>query len=191
MANFDTTQIADFDSMTTEQKLDALLKAEIPEAVDLSKYVSKDVFDKKASEAASLSKQIKERMTDEEAKEAERNRVLEDMKTELESLRKDKMVATYTAQYVSMGYDKALAEETAKALADGDMEKVFANGAKHKDALEKRIKEELLNRTPKTSGAVGGDDEKKDSAVEKAKELARAKHGGGKEYEDIMSKYRK
>lgn len=190
MANFDTSQIADFESMTTEQKLEALLKADIPESVDMSRFVAKEVFDKKASEAASLSKQLKDRMTDDEAKAAEKEKVLADMQAELESLRRDKTVANYTAQYIAMGYDKPLAEETAKALADGDMEKVFANGAKHKDALEQRIKEDLLNRTPKPGGASGGG-EKKDSAVEKAKELARARHGGGKEYEDIMSKYRK
>lgn len=189
MPTFDTSKIADFETMTTEQKLDALLKAEIPEAVDMSKFVSKDVFDKKATEAASLSKQLKEKMTDDEAKEAEKEKVLADMKTELETLRREKLVATYTAQYVSMGYGKELAESTAKALAEGDMETVFANGAKHKDALEQKIKEDLLNRTPKPEGVVGG--EKKDSAVEKAKEIAKAKRGGGKEYEDIMSKYRR
>lgn len=191
MPNIDTSKIEGFDGMTAEQKVDALLKAEIPESVDMSKYVSKETFDKKASEAASLSKQLKEKMTEDEKAKADAEESQKKILEELEQLRRDKTIATYTAQYIGMGYDKELAEETAKAMADGDMDKVFANGAKHKEALEKKIKEDLLNGTPKPEGAGGKGDDGKDSAVEKAKEIAKARHGGGKEYEDIMSKYRK
>ncbi len=61
MPNIDTSTIEGFDSMTAEQKVEALLKAEIPEKVDLSRYVSKETFDKKASEASALSKQLKDK----------------------------------------------------------------------------------------------------------------------------------
>lgn len=71
MAQFDTSTIEGFDGMTAEQKLDALLNAEIPDKVDLSLYVSKETFDKKASEAASLSKQLKEKMSEDDKKKLE------------------------------------------------------------------------------------------------------------------------
>lgn len=190
MPNIDTTTIKGFDSMTAEQKLDALLKFEIPEAVDMSKYVSKEVFDKKASEAAGLSKQLKDKMTDDEVKEAEKAKALADMQAELEKLRKDKTVSDYTAKYIAMGYDKDLAKDTAEAMAAGDMDKVFENAGKHNQAMEQRIKENLMNKTPKPDGA-GGDGKKADSAVEKAKALAKARHGNDKDYNDIMSKYKK
>ena len=190
MANISTDAIQGFAEMTAEQKVEALLKVEIPDAVDMSKFVSKETFDKKASEAANLSKQLKERMTEDEQKKATEAENLKKMQEELDALRKDKTIATYTAQYIGMGYDKDLAADTAKAMADGDMDKVFANGAKHKEALEKKIKEDLINNTPKPEGA-GGHDDGKDPAVEKAKEIAKAKFGGGKTYEDIMSKYKK
>ena len=192
MATIDTKVISGFDEMTVEQKLDALLKTEIPEAVDLTKYVLKDTFDKKASEAASLSKQLKERMSDEELKSAESAKALEEMKTELENLRKEKTVSEYTAKYIALGYDKELATETAKAMQEGNMAKVFENGEKHRQAMEKKIKEELLNGTPKPGGSHGGngktDDEK--FAVKKAKELAKSRHGNDKSYNEIMSKYK-
>lgn len=189
MPNIDTTLIQGFSEMTAEQKVDALLKFEIPEAVDMTKFVSKEIFDRKASEAAGLSKQLKDKMTDDEVKEAEKAKALADMQAELETLRKDKTIADYTTRYLAMGYSQELAKDTAKAMADGDMEKVFKNGETHREALEKKIKEDLMNKTPKPDGA-GGDDKHKDSAVEKAKALAKAKHGGDKEYENIMSKYK-
>lgn len=190
MANIDTSTISGFADMTAEQKLEAVLKMEIPDAVDMSKYVSKEIFDKAASERAALSKQLKEKMSDDEIKASESAKAIEEMKAELETLRKDKTVSDYMAKYISLGYEKELAEDTAKAMADGDMAKVFANGEKHKVALEKKIKENLMNGTPKPAGA-GGDDKKVDSAIEKAKALAKAKNGGEKSYNDIMSKYKK
>ena len=87
-----------------------------------------------------------------------------------------------------MGYDKDLAAETAKAMAEGNMAKVFENGEKHKDALEKKIREDLINKTPKPDGA-GGVKKETDVAVEKAKELAKAKFGGSKQYDEIMNMY--
>ena len=190
MGTISTESISGFDEMTAEQKVEALLKVEVPDAVDMSKFVSKETFDKKASEAASLSKQLKDRMTEDEQKKADEADKLQKMQEELESLRKDKTVSEYTAKYIAMGYDKELASETAKAMAEGNMEKVFANGEKHRQALEKKIKEDLINNTPKPDGS-GGKNDQKDPAVEKAKEIAKAKSGNEKQYEDVMSKYLK
>lgn len=189
MAQFDTSSISGFEEMTAEQKVDALLKADIPDPVDMSKFVSKEIFDKKASEAASLSKQLKDKMTDDEAKKAEDAQALADLKNELETLRKDKTIADYTAKYIALGYEKTLAEDTAKAMAEGDMAKVFANGEKHKEALEKDIKAKLMKGDPRPGG--GGDELEADPAVEKAKEIAKAKLGNGKTYKEIMDKYKK
>ena len=180
MAQFDTSTIEGFDGMTVEQKLDALLKAEIPDVVDLSKYVSKETFDKKASEAASLSKQLKDKLTEDEKKKLENEESNKKILDELESLRKDKAVSEYTAKYLALGYDEALAKETAEAMQSGDMEKVFANGVKHKEALEKSIKEKLMKDDPRPGGGGGKDNGDDDSAVKKAKEIAKARTGGGK-----------
>ena len=188
MANINTESIQGFAEMTAEDQVKALLGLEIPEAVDLSKYVDKTVFDKKASEAAALSKQLKDRMTEDEQKKASEAEALQKMQEELESLRKDKTISDYTARYIAMGYDKDLAAETAKAMAEGNMAKVFENGEKHKDALEKKIREDLINKTPKPDGA-GGVKKETDVAVEKAKELAKAKFGGSKQYDEIMNMY--
>lgn len=189
MPNIDTSSISGFSEMTAEQKVEALLKLEIPEAVDLSGYVKKSVFDSKASEAASLSKQLKEKMTDDEAAKAEQEKLFKDMKSELETLRKDKTVSEYTAKYIALGYDKDLAVDTAKAMDDGDMEKVFANGEKHKAAMEKKIKEDLMNKTPKPGGNGNGNDNEKDSSVAQAEKIGKAKAEANKASADVMKHY--
>ena len=55
-----------FDGMTADEKVTALLGLQIPDAVDLSGYVAKSVFDTKATEAANLSKQLKAKITEAE-----------------------------------------------------------------------------------------------------------------------------
>lgn len=198
MPNIDTSHIEGFEGMTAEQKVDALLKLEIPEAVDLSGYVKKSVFDSKASEAAELSKKLKGKMSEDELAEAERQRIqaendqkYNDLESKYNELVKKSTISEYTAKYIALGYDKDLAESTAKAMADGDMKTVFENGEKHKMALEKKIKEDLMNNTPKPGGSGGNDGGKEDPAIAKAKELAKAKNGNGTAYNDILAKYKR
>ena len=196
MAHIDTSNIEGFDAMSAEDKVKALLGVDLPEAFDPAKHIAKSVFDKKASEAAELSKQLKSRMTEDEQAEADKKRLQEendqkyaDLESKYNELMKKNTIAEYKAQYVALGMDAKLAEETAKALADGDTAKVFENQQKHNASLEKKIKEQLMNGTPKPDGTGGGQPEN-DAAVEKAKELAAARFGGSKTYEDIMKNYR-
>ena len=192
MGTISTESIAGFAEMTADQKVEALLKVEVPDAVDMSNYVEKSVFDKKASEAASLSKQLKDRMTEEEQKKAEAEESNKKILEELETLRKDKAVSDYVSRFIAMGYTKELATDKAKAMVEGDMAKVFEAEEKHNAALEKKIKEDLINSTKKPDGSGGaGGKKEEDLAIEKAKELAKAKFGNDKQYDEIMSKYRR
>lgn len=194
--NIDTTTIEGFDAMTAEQKIDALLKVEIPELPDMSKYVLKETFDKKASETAELSKQLKARLTaeeqkslaDKETQEAYEAR-LQESDAKIAELQKKITVSEHKNKFLALGYDEKLAAETAEALANGDVEKVFANQQKFNATLETRIKADLMKKTHAPDG-VGGEGKHTDSAVEKARELAKAKQGGDKTYADIMSKYK-
>lgn len=189
MPNIDTSTIEGFDSMTADQKVEALLKVDIPEAFDASRYVAKDVFDKKAHEAAELSKQLKAKSTDEENAKAEQDKLFNEMKARVDQLEKEKQLTDLTNSYLAMGYDKDLAADTAKARMEGDTKKEFENGEKHRQALEKKIKEELMKDTPRPGGSGGGNPED-DPAVAKAKELAKKRLGSNQSYEDIMSKYK-
>lgn len=135
--------------LTAEEKL-ALLEKYEPDT-----GVKKEVFDKTASELAEVKRQLKARMTEDEQREAERAAADAQIKAELESLRKDKAVSESKAKFLGLGYDENLATETAKALADGDMEKVFSNQALHLEAIRRAASAENLANDPKPPAGSG------------------------------------
>ena len=145
----------------------------------MSQFVAKAVFDKKASEVAELNKQLKSRMTQDEqaaAKQAEAKRAeaLAAMQSELESLRAEKTISEYTAQFLGIGYDEKLAKSTAEALHKGDMATVFKNQATFVAEREKAMKADMLKNTPVPPAGSGEklpskEDVKKMSLLEQAK----------------------
>lgn len=151
----DTNLIPNFDALPEDAK-NAIAAMEFADAPDMSQFVSKATFDKKASEAADLTKKLRERMSEDERSKQEQAESLAAMQQELEMLRKEKSVAKYTADYVKLGYDAKLAEETAAAFADGDFAKVFANQAKFNDEYKKTIIADELKKTPRGGAGQGG-----------------------------------
>ena len=169
----DTTLIPNFDELPEEAKT-AILEMEFAEAPDMSQFVAKAVFDKKASEVAELNKQLKSRMTQDEQAAAKQAETLAAMQAELESLRSDKAISEYTAQFLALGYGEKLAKSTAEALHNGDMATVFKNQAAFVAEHEKAMKAELLKSTPVPPAGIGEklpskEDVQKMNLVEKAK----------------------
>lgn len=184
-----TDSIQGFAEMSDADKVTALLGLDIPDPVDMSQFVDKKVFDAKATEAANLSKQLKAKMTDDEAAKAQADadrKALEDKYTEL--LRKS-TIAEHTARFIAMpGYDEKLARETAEALFDGNMDQVFENQQKANAAYEKKLRAEMVKQDPKPDGA-GGDDQKKDTAVEFAKKLGKQRADALKSANEGLKNY--
>ena len=89
-------------------------------------------------------------------------------------LREAKRVSEFKAKFIAQGYDEVLAEDTAKAMADGDSAKVFANQQKFLDEYAKQVKADALKKTPKpTPGAGGGTGE-----MDYAKKIEEARTNG-------------
>lgn len=191
-----TEGIQGFAEMTADQKLAAVLAMDVPDPVDLSQYVKKETFDAKASEAAELSKKLKGKMTEDEAAAAEKQAQWDELvatnKAQAERIQKLELASTeasYKAKYLAMhGFDEKLAEETAKAMAAGDMEKVFANQQKANEAYKKQVQAELVKGDPKPSGAGGGDDGEPDN-VKWARERAKQRNEAMKAGSDNMKKF--
>lgn len=167
----DTNLIPNFDALPDEAKK-AITAMEFADAPDMSQFVSKATFDKKASEAAELTKKLRERMTAEEQQKQEQADSLAAMQQELEALRKDKTVSEYKAQYLSLGFEDKLAQETALAMADGDNAKVFANQQKFLESYRKTIISEELKKTPRPQGGFGGNG----MTLEKLRKLSDAEY---------------
>lgn len=169
----DTSKIENYESMSFEEKIAALESY----VLDTSGYIDKKQFDKVASEAANYKKQLSEKMTAEETEKSLRDEQFNLMKEELDALKKSKTEAEYTAKYISLGYDEALARESAQAYMSGDMEKFFSNQKKYNDSLEKRLRTDLMNGfplPPSGSSSVGMTKEKlKGLPISEVQEFAR------------------
>jgi len=155
---FDFTKLDGYKpEMSPEEKLALLDKYEAPALNDAEAKKWKAQFDKVASELAAANKALKAKMTEDEQKEADRLAAEAAIKAELDALRKDKTISDSKAKFLGLGYDEKLAAETAKALADGDMDKVFANQQIHIDNVKKAAAASALAGDPKPpAGSSGG-----------------------------------
>lgn len=147
----DTTKIEGYAEMSAEDKLKALEGYDVPD-LDLSGYVSKEQFDKTASELAAKKKELRDKLTDDEAAKQKEQEERDNLQKELDSLRRESLVSKNKAKLIALGYEEALADETAEAMADGKIEKVFTNQKKHLEAFEKKVRAEALKDTPKPTG---------------------------------------
>ena len=152
-----TEKIEGYKDMTLEQKLAALETYEVDEP-DYSGYVLKETFDKTASELANTKKQLREKMSAEELKAKEDAEKWDELIKERDALLREKTIAGHKANYLALGYEEKLATETAEAMANGELDKVFANQKKHIEAVEKKIRADVLKDTPKPEGGKGSDE---------------------------------
>lgn len=171
MPKIDTTLISGYGDMTPEQKLAALEGYEYEDhAQELEK--AKSALSKSNSEAADWKKKYNAKLTEEEQKQQQESEELEKLKKNNVELLEKISVSENKAHLLGLGYDEALATDTAKAMFDGDMEKVFANQKKHQETMEKSIKAKLLEDTPKPpagDGKVSKEAFEKMTLTEKAK----------------------
>ena len=143
MPNIDTSTIEGFDAMSAEDQVKALLGLDIPEKVDLSGYVKKELLDKTSSELAAAKRSLKEKMTTEEAAKAQSDEAMKELQGKYNELLKKTSIAENTAKYLEVGYSPELAKSTAEAIFNGDMDAVLENQKKYNAECEKRFKENV------------------------------------------------
>lgn len=154
---FDSNLIPGFGEMTADEKVEALLNFEIdPPKVDESEETRrlKLALSKANSEASEWKKALREKQTEAERAEAERKEHEAAVEDELRTLRRDKTVSGYLAQYLALGYGKELALKAAEATADGDAATTIACQQEFLEAKTKEIEAAALNKQPPlTTGA--------------------------------------
>ena len=166
------------EGMSFEEIEAALADKELVDPSTLPKSVSKEVFDKTASELSKVKKELKAlkeaSMTDAEKLQAELDKAKEAQaiyNKELSKLRAKEIFVSAgltEADYSSI-LDAVVSEdeETTKARAKSMVDLISAQKA----AVEKAVKAELLKGTPKPPAGDGGDT---GEAFEKEIEAARA-----------------
>lgn len=167
--SIDVTQIEGYAEMTAEEKVKALESLDIQtEHIDMSKYVSKEMFDKTASELASKKRELKAKMTEDEQRALDEQTAREELENKYKALLEATEIDKNKANLISLGFADDIAIETAKALYDGSVDTVLTNLKKHLDAYKKQITAELLVKTPKPVG----DGESKTMTLEKFRKLS-------------------
>ncbi len=164
------------EGMTVEEIEKALSGLNLVDPSTLPKSVSKEVFDKTASELAKVKKELKalqeSTMTEEERLKKETEKAQELQKTYARELSKLKATEIFVAAGLSEDdyaplLDVVVTEdgETTKARAKSVVDLISAQRA----AVEKAVKAELLKGTPKPpagdGGNPGGDFEKEIEAA--------------------------
>ena len=153
----DTAKIEGFDTLTPEQKVQALLsyEVEVP-SPDYSGYVKKDVFDKTASDLAKLKKEQMDKLSEDEKAKKLAEEELENLRNRNAELEKAANIAIYKAKYLAIGYSDELASANAEAFANGDMDTVFANQQKFLVEHDKAVKASMLGGTQTPPPGSGG-----------------------------------
>ena len=151
-----TDKIQGYADMTPEEKIKALEAFEVAEP-DYTGYVKKEVFDKTASDLADYKKQLREKMSADEIKAKEDAEKQEKLQSDYDALLRKVALSENKAKLLGLGYEDKLATETAEAMIDGNLDKVFANQKKHLESVEKKIREEVLHDTPKPEGGTSSD----------------------------------
>ena len=146
-----TDKIQGYADMTPEEKIKALEAYEMADP-DYAGYVKKEVFDKTASDLAESKKQLREKMSADEIKAKEDAEKQEKLQSDYDALLRKVALSENKAKLLALGYEDKLASDTAEAMIDGNLDKVLANQKKHIDAMEKKIREDVLHSTPKPEG---------------------------------------
>lgn len=155
---FDTTQIENFESMSADDKVAALLGIELPDYEELQKEIktNKDLLSKRNSEIAALKKGKDEKLSETEREANGLKTQLDELTEKYNGLMRESSVNRFKARYIAMGYSEELAQATAEAAADGDMDTVLANGLTYKADMEKSIRADALKSTPHPEGKGTG-----------------------------------
>ena len=116
------------------------------------------------SEAADYKKQLRGKQSEDEAAAAEQKATMDKLTQENADLKRSMALSEKKAKLLAMGYDEKLADDTATAMVDGDMDKVMANQTKYLEAREKDILAKKMKGTPRPAAGsenTGGMDYQK------------------------------
>lgn len=184
---FDVSTIEGFEAMSAEEKLAALLNAELPEQ-DYTGYIKKTDFDRVASQLADYKRQLREKQGTEEAEAAARAEREAELQQKYDELLRKSTIAEHTARYVGMeGYTEELAKEAAEALADGDMNKVFEVQQRAIANYATEMRAQRVKDDPHPGGQGGGDDTPTDVAF--GAKLGKSRAASDTAAQDVLNHY--
>lgn len=156
-----TDMIEGYVDMTAEEKLAALEALEQPnDNEEIKKW--KNAFDKASHEAAehkkankALQDKINSQLSEEELAKAQREQELADIIAERDALKRESAINATKAQYIGLGYTEELAESTANALYDNDLDTVLKNQKTFTESFEQTVRTQIVKGNPKPDRSGG------------------------------------
>lgn len=109
----------------------------------------KAALSKANSEAADYKKQLRGKQSEAEAEAAAKQEEHDNLVKENADLKRSITLSEKKAQLLAMGYDVKLAESTAAAMVDGDMDTVMKNQTQYLEAQKKDILANKMKHTPR------------------------------------------
>lgn len=141
----------------TEDEISAAL-----EAMHLSTGTGEDAevtrlkaaLSKANSEAADYKKQLRSKQSEAEATAAQQKEDYDKAMKENADLKRSIALSEKKAKLLTMGYDADLAEKTATAMVDGDMDAVLANQQTYLEAQKKSMKADQMRGTARPAAGA-------------------------------------
>lgn len=156
----------------TEDEISAALET-VGQGTDAEVNRLKSALSKANSEAADYKKQLRGKQSEDEANAAAQKEEHDRLVQENTDLKRSIALSERKTKLLAMGYDEALATETATAMVDGDMDKVLASQSKYLEVQKKAIQADHMRKTPRpTAGSEGT------GGVDYAKKIAEAQASG-------------
>lgn len=193
MAQIDTTGIENFDSMTADEKVAALLAFQYDDGADKIKAAEenaakmKAAFDKASSEAAGYKKQLNASKSEEELKRQESEETLKALQAELAEFKQREQISTAKAAFLGGGFDETTAADAATAFIAGDIEKMSAALKKFRESIEVSTKSKLMGSNPKPESGAKTDDNGTDDSI--AVQLGKERAETAKKAQSIIDSY--
>lgn len=193
MAQIDTAGIENFDAMTADEKVAALLAFQYDDGTDKIKAAEenaakmKAAFDKASSEAAGYKKQLNATKTEDELKRQESEETLKAIQAELAEYKQREQISTAKAAFLGGGFDETTAADAANAFITGDIEKMSAAVKKFREMIEVNTKSKLMGSNPKPESGAKTDDNGTDDSI--AVQLGKARAETAKKAQSIIDSY--
>lgn len=193
MAQIDTSGIENFDSMTADEKVTALLAFQYDDGTDKIKAAEenaakmKAAFDKASSEAAGYKKQLNASKTEEELKRQESEETLKAMQEKLAEYEQREKISTAKAAFLGGGFDETTAADAANAFIAGNIEKMSAALKKFRESIEVSTKSKLMGSNPKPESGAKSEDDGADNNI--AVQLGKERAERAKKAQSILEQY--
>ena len=108
------------------------------------------------SEAAEFKRQLRDATTTATDADKAWQTKYQDLEKRFGALERERNIGAHKTRFLELGYDGTLAESTATAMVDNDLETVFKNHKAFLEAHDKKVLQDTLRQTPRPGSTQTG-----------------------------------